>query len=511
MQMRTGRTLGLSMSSALLLVGMPVATVAGIGGALALDQATAGAATCSPAGTTGLTAAKVVSTSITGTAITAAGCDLGIYVPPGSSGIAITTVTVTGANDHGIFVQDATKITISGATVKGNGVAPTKGIVENKGIELVGTTTSVVHHDVVTGNVADGGIGVADDGPTLDPGAPRPGTAPHAAKNDTVSTNTVTGNYGGCGIVYAAYNKGATAGIDGGTISGNIDTGAPGQFGPHGPVIGGVVVAADTPGAMVSGVTVTSNKITGAAIPGIVVHSNAPGDAVSGITLTANTLQGDDWLSTDGPPVPGGIVIAASPIPPPSGPTLTGTTVTANTISDEFYGVWVAGATTTTTSPNAITTTSGGMAVYVVPPAGSGYWMAASDGGVFGFGTAGFYGSMGGHPLNAPVVGMAPSLDQGGYWLAATDGGIFSFGDATFFGSMGGKHLNAPVVGIAATPVEAATPPATPTPAGKGYWLVASDGGIFSFGDATFFGSMGGKPLNAPMVAGPSVGVTRTA
>ena len=38
------------------------------------------------------------------------------------------------------------------------------------------------------------------------------------------------------------------------------------------------------------------------------------------------------------------------------------------------------------------------------------------------------------------------------------------------------------------------------TPSGNGYWLVASDGGVFSFGDATFHGSEGGKALAAPIV-----------
>ena len=90
--------------------------------------------------------------------------------------------------------------------------------------------------------------------------------------------------------------------------------------------------------------------------------------------------------------------------------------------------------------------------------------------------------------LNQPIVAMAPTPSRGGYWLVASDGGIFSFGDAAFFGSMGGKPLNKPIVGMAATPD------------GGGYWLVASDGGIFSFGDAAFFGSMGGKPLNKPIV-----------
>ena len=50
-------------------------------------------------------------------------------------------------------------------------------------------------------------------------------------------------------------------------------------------------------------------------------------------------------------------------------------------------------------------------------------------------------------------------------------------------------------------------PPAVPSPAprltGKGYWLVASDGGLFSYGDATFFGSTGGMPINKPIVGMP--------
>jgi hypothetical protein len=120
------------------------------------------------------------------------------------------------------------------------------------------------------------------------------------------------------------------------------------------------------------------------------------------------------------------------------------------------------------------------------PPAG--YFMAASDGGVFTEGAAPFNGSMGGKPLNDPVVGMAVTPSSTGYWLVASDGGVFSFGDASFFGSTGGMHLNAPIVGMAASPT------------GNGYWLVASDGGVFSFGDATFRGSMGGKTLNAPIV-----------
>ena len=127
-------------------------------------------------------------------------------------------------------------------------------------------------------------------------------------------------------------------------------------------------------------------------------------------------------------------------------------------------------------------------------PSSNGYWLVASDGGIFNYGDASFFGSMGGRHLNKPIVGMAATPDGGGYWLVASDGGIFSFGSATFFGSTGAKSLNKPIVGMAATPD------------GGGYWLVASDGGIFAYGDAQFYGSTGSLRLNSPVVgmaAGP--------
>ena len=165
------------------------------------------------------------------------------------------------------------------------------------------------------------------------------------------------------------------------------------------------------------------------------------------------------------------------------------------------------------------------------PPSPSqGYWEVASDGGLFSFGTAQFYGSMGGRPLNQPIVGMAPTPDEGGYWEVASDGGLFAFGDAPFFGSTGNITLNKPIVGMAATPdgqgywevasdggifafgdapflgstgnitLNKPIEGMAATPDGHGYWLVSSDGGLFSFGDANFFGSMGAKLLNKPIV-----------
>ena len=71
-------------------------------------------------------------------------------------------------------------------------------------------------------------------------------------------------------------------------------------------------------------------------------------------------------------------------------------------------------------------------------PDGGGYWMVASDGGIFAFGDAGFYGSTGNIVLNQPVVGMTPGVQGQGYWMVASDGGIFAFGDAPFYGSAAG-------------------------------------------------------------------------
>src|ERR1035437_2864048 len=121
-------------------------------------------------------------------------------------------------------------------------------------------------------------------------------------------------------------------------------------------------------------------------------------------------------------------------------------------------------------------------------PDGHGYWEGASDGGIFSFGDAQFYGSTGAIHLNQPIVAMKSTPDGGGYWEVASDGGIFSFGDAQFYGSTGAIHLNQPIVSMESTPD------------GGGYWIVASDGGVFAFGDAKFQGSASAMTPNSPVV-----------
>ncbi len=120
-----------------------------------------------------------------------------------------------------------------------------------------------------------------------------------------------------------------------------------------------------------------------------------------------------------------------------------------------------------------------------------GYWLVGSDGGIFTFGSANFYGSTGSLSLQRPVVGIVPTKDDAGYWLDASDGGVFSFGDTQFYGSIPGLGLNpagsglpnslsAPIVGM------------VPSVDDGGYFMVARDGGVFAFGDAHFAGSCPG-------------------
>jgi len=96
-------------------------------------------------------------------------------------------------------------------------------------------------------------------------------------------------------------------------------------------------------------------------------------------------------------------------------------------------------------------------------------------------------GNAGLDPAPVPPC-TVPAAARSGYDLVASDGGVFSFGSAPFCGSTGGQRLNAPIVGMAMAPDTG------------GYWLVASDGGVFAYNGAQFYGSMGGKPLNEPIV-----------
>ena len=116
----------------------------------------------------------------------------------------------------------------------------------------------------------------------------------------------------------------------------------------------------------------------------------------------------------------------------------------------------------------------------------------ATDGGIFAFGNSSFHGSIpgiglapagsagGGPKLAAPIVAMVPSISGQGYFMVASDGGVFAFGDARFAGSC-------PGIGGCSGAAVAVMPDAS----GGGYWLVTASGSVYTFGDAASYGSPG--------------------
>ena len=92
-------------------------------------------------------------------------------------------------------------------------------------------------------------------------------------------------------------------------------------------------------------------------------------------------------------------------------------------------------------------------------------------------------------PDSAPYPEMAGFPTSQGYWLVAGDGGVFSFGSAPFYGSEGGRFLTSRIVAAAATP------------GGHGYYLAAANGSVFGHGDAVLYGAASSLRLTSPVVA----------
>jgi hypothetical protein len=112
-------------------------------------------------------------------------------------------------------------------------------------------------------------------------------------------------------------------------------------------------------------------------------------------------------------------------------------------------------------------------------PDGHGYWLVASDGGIFAFGDAPFRGSAAGADLGTSVTGIAPTHDGRGYWLVAATAGVLTFGDARFLGPSPNTPPFSPTRAIVATPD------------GHGYWLLQPDDIATGFTDPWPGGALG--------------------
>jgi len=158
----------------------------------------------------------------------------------------------------------------------------------------------------------------------------------------------------------------------------------------------------------------------------------------------------------------------------------------------------------------AALTVAGAGVLGVVPiPAAATPVAALSPGAVTGFGAAPPLGAPNPISLASPVVAMERAPAGQGYWLLGADGGVFTFGDAGFYGSAaaGGTGPLAGVLPPPGSPGSLFTAMAA-TPEGKGYWLVNSFGEVGAFGDAGYFGSSLQLPGGFPRA--PIVGIQPT-
>jgi parallel beta-helix repeat protein len=318
-------------------------------------------ASCSAAGTTGLTALAIAQSGqvISGKTIDATGCDVGIFVPPGSAHVVIMRDDISGANIHGIFVQDSSNITISNNNVHDNSAGVPKVscdfvrggpcVAEGKAIQLDGTSNSLIAHNTVA-NDQFGGISIADDGP-VDAGALNAGSL-NPANNNLIIGNQITRVAHDCAIVVAVYNHETAS--NNLVINNNVEGSLP-PFGVH-PYVGQIVVATDGPMATIQNTFIIQNVVNGSTLPGIVVHSNAPGDSISGTFIVSNSLGYNGYyppfFSTPNTPVAANGTTAISLVAetPPVGPapTISGTVLVNNSISSDQNGVWLCNTTGTT-------------------------------------------------------------------------------------------------------------------------------------------------------------------
>jgi len=427
------------------------------------------------------------------TIINAAGAINGIAV--NANNVTVTGIQVENAGAAGIMVSPPSGATqpasVTGETISNDIVTNSDQCQANpaatgcaaaigagdygESIWLMSVVNSTLSGSTIE-NGLDGGLLVSDElGPNHD---------------NTIQNNQVLNNALGCGITLAAHNRGAI--FSSGPNAGQPDPAAAGVYNE-------TVESNTSDGAGANGIalfnaaynnTIEGNTTVANGGPGIEIDDDVPGADLNGNSIIGNTVGVNSLLGGPNGNSPGqhtvhttqtgGILVIARVTP------VTGTVISANTITGNYYGIWMSAmASTTTLSANVITVAPLGKSVFISPAPGGGYWQLGSDGGVFSFGQAPFEGSTGAMKLNQPVVAMAPTPDAGGYWLVAKDGGIFSFGDANYYGSLPGLKVKVSnIVGI------------VPTFDGGGYWLVASDGGIFSFGDALYFGSLPGLKVS---------------
>ena len=396
--------------------------------------------------------------------------------------------TTTFFQAGGIGVVDSGSLTLDDSSVQGNTNLDGQGFPGPGGLINFGGTV-VVNDSTISNNsaVGGGGGGIGQPGGSL------------TLNNSTVADNAA-GTQGG-----GVFNGGALTVTDS-TISNNSAPVGGGISQPGGSLtLNNSTVADNAAGAQGGGVfnggaiTVTDSTISANSAPagqgaGIL-------DSGGGATTLAGTILATPGGAPAGAECAGGSFTDGGYNVDDDG--TCGLSVTNHSVSDSAtIGSFVGpladnGGPTQTIALSSGTTNPAQAAIPVTFTAPGQTTPACSQADQRGV-ARGAPCDMGSFALTvtfAPVVQsfvggsyLAATPDGLGYWIAGPTGAVVAYGSAGNYGSMAGKPLNAPVVGI------------TATPDGKGYWLVGADGGVFNFGDAGFFNSMGGMRLNKPIV-----------
>jgi hypothetical protein len=439
---------------------------------------------------------------VSGNTASTYGGGIGLY-RGGSAMLIDDTITgnsVSGAagGGGGIYVvsNDSTTVsnlTIRDTTIAGNQVDAGNGggidVFNTSGTGLDGNVTIDIDRSTISGNESTG-AGGAGSGIAASDGN-------WAVTNSTISGNNTAGtpvDGGGAFIANAAGGTSLTSTWKFDTIAGN-SAGTTGQGGNFNVQSGSTVNLGES--IVAGGVAGTGTSNCSGSLDSL--GYNLIDDASCGTAATSDIIGQSPQLGTlanNGGPTFTQLPASSSPAVSavPAGVT-SGTGVAVDQRGDArgqgqngfstIGSVEVAQATPPPPTTTTTTTTT------PTPELTNGYWLVGSDGGIFNFGSAHFYGSTGGLALQRPVVGISPTSNKAGYWLVASDGGIFAFGNAGYHGSVPGiglapaasglpHSLNAPIVGV------------VPSSHGGGYFMVASDGGVFAFGDAHFAGSCPG-------------------
>jgi len=354
------------------------------------------------------------------------------------------------------------------------------------------TSTSTASTGTGTGGSSTGGTGGTSTGSG---GSGATGTSTGGSSTSTGTGGTSTGTGGtSTGTGGTSTGTGGTGGTSTGGVGvgAGLNTGGGGAGGSSAPGAPGTVIPGAHPQGTLSG-----------PVQQVVANPAGPGYWLVGANGSVQAEGGAPYLGSISQALPAGQAPHSSVVamvPTPQGQGYWMVTAGGGVFSfgnAKFFGNPYTQGLTGLGGPHPLAAPIVGM---VPAPGGQGYWMVAKDGGVFSFGDAPFLGNtytqgltgLGGpHPLAAPIVGMVPTANDQGYWLVGADGGVFTFGDAQFLGSVPGqlgpgRHLAAPIVGM------------VPAPSGQGYWLVGADGGVFTFGDAPFLGSLPGRGIQLP-------------